>query len=447
MQIIFCDLCGKRIQDEQPQPAAEEKSYCVECNQKRTQTMPTAPLSPSAAGLMPPPRTGVAEAVGKRTGAQTTTRKGVRATPVAAGASVRGAHAAEGPSPGKLIALGAGALVLLIGGFLIFAGGSPSSTQHTARATDASKQLDLSSGSASNTNLTTPVRSEPGGERKVEFKKPAPAVTAPTEALETSKPAETANAGIGDIREQYARKQLDEIRKAFDEGKEHAYYVRQRLEQFVQGNGSTKAGQDGAKLLAQTPEVEPPPPPKELVVVKEPAQEPGATATPELGAAKVLFAVTQDRAEDETCYRNGEKDTTEVYSGKLFSWKAKKIENPTWFSSSVSINFKDHPAVTDQSWMQVAVKLDGASNLCFHSGYSGGAIFEKHVTGQPQGKWFWVTIKMSDFTRDIKKGPNSHPVAGMTCSGTTIYAGTKGLPCTLWLGPVIFGDGPVPATP
>ncbi|MBE7465296.1 MAG: hypothetical protein HS116_17595 [Planctomycetes bacterium] len=427
MEIQFCDQCGKRLTPAELQAAAAEKKTCTACAPKAAPVAAHTPTGP-AVPIRPP--SGIGEAPTQR-------RAPVRGTsqlsPIARGTPGRGAVASPEASKMPFVILGVGAAVALVGLMVFMSGGKqPPAQTAKAKGSEAGQSMNLAHPPAPQAPAPAP--------RMDSAKTVALPVAAPKRVEADAKPAERleAPAAMDDIREGLARRKFDAIKTAFAEKKEHPYHLRKQLEEFVNSYRSTAAGRDAAALLERTPAVEPPPPPEQVAAAQ--LKQSGGS-----GENNIQVAVLQDGAADERFYREGSRDTAELYNGKAFSWRGKEFNNG-YFSSKLGVSFHEKaPTITDDMWMQFAVKLEGASHLCIHSGFDDN-VFETWVRGQPKGKWIWVTVKAVDYKRAIR-GTGTHPTAGMKYSGTTIYTGQDGKPSKIWLGPVLVGSGTPPSTP
>jgi hypothetical protein len=246
--------------------------------------------------------------------------------------------------------------------------------------------------------------------------------------------------------EERARKTLQELLAKADvmigDNTEKIALLEGFLTEFGESQAAAKARAkiEEWKNAGKAPEPKPEPvvEPKQLDPVPEPKKtEPVAPAV-----TQVLYKCSFDTAREQSAKTTGSLDDQEAYGGKGVSIKSDPVLK-TWHTAVLGVRPPEPVKVGENTWVRFACKLDGASNLMIHSGIGKG-MFERHVYNVPQGKWTWITIKMSDYTRDIFKGPNKQPVPGTDFNGTAIMAGANSAPCTLHVDEFMIGDGPVP---
>ncbi|MCW8131674.1 MAG: hypothetical protein KIS92_15110 [Planctomycetota bacterium] len=421
MEIVYCDTCGKRIRSGEEQRKTEGGAMCFACANKPVEAKPVEaaagaltksgtlvqqrpasstrqPLmhDSSAEMLKPDPRT-----INRRSALLSKPGK----PPQAPNAS--------GGNKSTVIAVLAGAAVLLVVVGVILAGGSSKPETRTAR-----KQEDR----AEAKTVSTPAPS------------PATPVAAPQRVEKTppAAPPKTDEPSVGDIRESYARRVLDEMIQKEKAKTLSAFQFRKDLQGFVASYASTKAGKEGAELLKTLPEVEPPPETKPPVVT---------------GDSKVVYFSAFETDEDMQSWGDGTKTAENPFGGAGTSLRLGPMSN-NWFSAGTRYGggwSGKHLPISPNAWVRFAYRFDKGNNFCVQI-QEGTNFWQKHVFDLPQGKWQYYTIKFAEMENMTKDGPKAPP-EGATVKAIMLFGGKDGVPITLTIDQMTLGDGPIPEEP
>jgi hypothetical protein len=184
--------------------------------------------------------------------------------------------------------------------------------------------------------------------------------------------------------------------------------------------------------------------PKVAAPANSPASDAGAA--PDEKQSRILFSCTPATDEGLKSYSTGQHEAAEVFGVQSQVWRAEKIPDPPWHSTQMHIAISAHAGapvkISAGTWVRFACRLESTRHLMLHS-IIGKGIYEIHLNNQPENKWFWVTFKMTDFTRDIKGGAPKPP-AGSEFFDLAIMAGDNKIPCTLLVEKLQIGEGPLP---
>lgn len=162
------------------------------------------------------------------------------------------------------------------------------------------------------------------------------------------------------------------------------------------------------------------------------------------GATKFLFT-TSPAGQGAKFYNDVQFEEQDVFNMKGTVAKANAIPDPPYHSTQMSIGLDGKVAAVHlgaDSWFRFPCKLENTGHVMVHL-FAAGGFYEAHFYGLPSGKWFYLTIKCSDFKRDIRGG-DPIPKEGSEVHGIVLYSGENKVPSSMYIGQFEIGDGPVP---
>ena len=178
-----------------------------------------------------------------------------------------------------------------------------------------------------------------------------------------------------------------------------------------------------------------------------PAEAPAKTdaAAAPSGDTKILFSCNPSTPDDVGYFKDCDREQMDVFGIKGMAVKANAVPDPPWHSTimNVSLAGKNPPVkISGDSWIRFACRVENTGHIMVHL-FAGDGFYEAHIFGLPKEKWFWATLKFTDFQRDFRS-ENRVPKPGSDVHGIVLYSGENKIPSSLYVGEFTIGEGPFP---